>query len=151
MHGHEHDKRREVSIAILIDSHGRFLLQQRDDIPGIVHPGKIGLFGGHREGEETYLQCVAREIHEEIGYFVQPDRFKYFASYDEVGDHGADIHGEIFVAINIPVEELLVTEGLLLVVEPADLPAVEANFSPSAQFAIRRFLDELRVIDEQKK
>ena len=77
---------------------------------------------------------------EEIGYFVQPDRFKHFASYDEVGDHGADIHGEIFVAINIPVEELLVTEGLLLVVEPADLPAVEGNFSPSAQFAIRRFL-----------
>ena len=134
MHGHEHDKRREVSIAILIDSHGRFLLQQRDDIPGIVHPGKIGLFGGHREGEETYLQCVAREIYEEIGYFVQPDRFKHFASYDEVGDHGADIHGEIFVANNIPVEELLVTEGLLLVVEPEEILAIEAKFSPSALF-----------------
>ena len=151
MHGHEHDKRREFSIAILLDSHGRFLLQQRDDIPGIVHPGKIGLFGGHREGAETYLQCVAREIYEEIGYFVQPDRFEYFASYDEVGDHGADIHGEIYVANNIPCEELLVTEGLLLVVEPADLPAVEANFSPSAQFAIRRFMDKSRVLDEQKK
>ena len=60
---------RQIGIAILIDSHGRFLLQQRDDIPGILHPGKIGLFGGHREGEETYLQCVVREIHEEIGYF----------------------------------------------------------------------------------
>ena len=79
-------------------------------------------------------------IHEEIGYFVQPDRFEYFASYDEVGDHGTDVHGEIFVANNIPCEGLLVTEGLLLVVEPADLPAIEANFSPSAQFAIRRFL-----------
>ena len=144
MHGHEHDKRREVSIAIFIDSHGRFLLQQRDDIPGIVHPRKIGLFGGHREGEETYLQCVIREIHEEIGYFVQPDRFKHFASYDEVGDHGADIHGEIFVAINIPVEELLVTEGLLLVVEPEEILAMEAKLSPSACFAIRRFLDESR-------
>ena len=135
---------RQVGIAILIDSHGRFLLQQRDDIPGIVHPGKIGLFGGHREGEETYLQCVAREIHEEIGYFVQPDRFEHFASYDEVGDHGAGVHGEIFVANNIPVEELLVTEGLLLVVEPEDIPDIEPKFSPSARFAIRRFFDEPR-------
>ena len=78
MYGHERDKRREFSIAILIDSRRRFLLQQRDDIHGIVHPGKVGLFGGHREGEETYLQCVVREIHEEIGYFVQPDRFEHF-------------------------------------------------------------------------
>jgi 8-oxo-dGTP diphosphatase len=131
---------RQISIAILIDSHGRFLLQQRDDIPGIVHPGKIGLFGGHREGEETYLQCVVREIHEEIGYFVQRDCFKHFASYDEVGDHYGDVHGEIFVANNIPVEELLVTEGLLLMVEPEDVPAIEAKFSPSARFAIGRFL-----------
>ena len=144
MHGHEHDKRREFSIAILLDSHGRFLLQQRDDIPGIVHPGKIGLFGGHREGAETYLQCVAREIYEEIGYFVQPDRFEYFASYDEVGDHGADVHGEIYVANNIPCEELLVTEGLLLVVEPEEILAIEAKLSPSACLAIRRFLDESR-------
>jgi 8-oxo-dGTP diphosphatase len=135
---------RQVSIAILIDSHGRFLLQQRDDIPGIIHPGKIGLFGGHREGVETYLQCVVREIHEEIGYFIQPDRFEHFASYDEVGDHGTDVHGEIFAANNIPVEELLVTEGLLLVVEPEDVPAIEANFSPSARFAIKRFFDESR-------
>ena len=100
---------RQIGIAMLIDSHGRFLLQQRDDIPGIVHPGKIGLFGGHREGEETYLQCAVREIHEEIGYFVEPDHFKHFVSYDEVDDHGIHVHGEIFVANQIPVEELLIT------------------------------------------
>jgi 8-oxo-dGTP diphosphatase len=49
---------------------GRFLLQQRDDITGIIHPGKVGLFGGHREGDEAYLECTAREICEEISYFV---------------------------------------------------------------------------------
>ncbi len=131
---------RQIGIAILIDSYDRFLLQQRDDIPGIEHPGKIGLFGGHREGEETYLQCAVREIHEEIGYFVRPDHFKHFVSYDEVDDRGIHIHGEIFVANQIPVEELLITEGLLLVVEPEDVPAIEAKFSPSARFAIRRYL-----------
>jgi 8-oxo-dGTP pyrophosphatase MutT (NUDIX family) len=37
-----------------------------------VNPGKIGFFGGHREYSETYLECVVREVHEEISYFVPP-------------------------------------------------------------------------------
>jgi len=53
---------RETSGAILIDSLGRFLFQLRDDIPEILYPGKIGLFGGHREGNETFLECVVREV-----------------------------------------------------------------------------------------
>ena len=61
-------RRREGAGAILIDNFGRFLLQQRDDCPGILQPGKVGLFGGHRESNETYLQCLVREINEEIGY-----------------------------------------------------------------------------------
>jgi len=51
---------REVACAILIDTRGHFLLQQRDDLVGILHPGKVGLFGGHREGDETLLECVVR-------------------------------------------------------------------------------------------
>jgi 8-oxo-dGTP pyrophosphatase MutT (NUDIX family) len=30
----------------------------------------IGLFGGHREGNETFLECVVREIYEEISHFL---------------------------------------------------------------------------------
>jgi len=48
-------RHRDISFAILIDNQGRFLFQQRDDVPGIVALGKIGLFGGHREGNETFL------------------------------------------------------------------------------------------------
>jgi hypothetical protein len=38
-------RHREIACAIIIDTCGRFLLQQRDDIPGIVSPGMVGLFG----------------------------------------------------------------------------------------------------------
>ena len=53
---------RQVACAILIDTCGRFLLQQRDDIVGILHPGKVGLFGGYREGDETFLDASEREF-----------------------------------------------------------------------------------------
>jgi 8-oxo-dGTP diphosphatase len=43
----------EVTGAVLIDMRGRFLFQRRDDVPGILSPGKIGLFGGHRKTGET--------------------------------------------------------------------------------------------------
>jgi hypothetical protein len=34
---------REIACAIIIDTRGRFLLQQRDDVPGIIHLGKVGV------------------------------------------------------------------------------------------------------------
>jgi hypothetical protein len=52
--------RREFAPTIIIDDQDRFLLQQRDDIAGIFYPGKIGLFGGHREGVRLSwtVRCV---------------------------------------------------------------------------------------------
>src|ERR1700739_923935 len=89
----------EFACAILIDTKGCFLLQQRDDISGILCPGRTGLFGGHREGNESYLQCVVREIYEEIGYFVAAKRFRHLGTYDRIAHgSGAVAHGEIFVA-----------------------------------------------------
>ena len=69
----------EFASAVLLDSLGRLLLQLRDDIPNIVQPGKIGLFGGHREGGESFLDCIVREVHEELSYYLPPERFKPIA------------------------------------------------------------------------
>ena len=80
---------REVAAAILVGTCGRVLLQQRDDVAGILYPGMIGLFGGHREGDETYLACVQREVEEEISYHVTADRFEMdgmaYADHDYYG------------------------------------------------------------------
>lgn len=138
---------REVACAILIDSHGRFLLQQRDNIPGILHPGKIGLFGGHREGGESYLQCVVREIYEEIGHFVPPGQFQYLSSYEgEEPDQGgaSTLHAEFFVAEDLPVQSLVVTEGLLLIIEPVKLITIDRQLTPDARFALRAFSQKSR-------
>ena len=129
----------EVASAIIMDTQGRFLLQQRDQAPGIAQPGKIGLFGGHREPDETYLQCVVREVYEEIGYFISADRFEHLVSYSgtEFDIDGDTMRGEFFIARDIPIDELNVTEGSLLVVEPDKLATVEHKLAPSVRFAMQ--------------
>jgi 8-oxo-dGTP pyrophosphatase MutT (NUDIX family) len=135
---------REIASAILIDIGGRFLLQQRDDIAGILQSGKVGLFGGHREGNETFLQCVVREIQEETSYFVSPDRFEHLISYDgvDLDAENGTVHGEFFITRHVPVAELAVTEGSLLIVGPNQLANLAHKFAPSAQFAIQTLLNK---------
>ena len=133
---------REVAAALVIDQRGRFLLQQRDDVPGILFPGKIGLFGGHREGDETFLECVVREVHEELSFFIPPERFEHLASYRGIDPYsaGGTLWRELYVTRDVPVEPLIVTEGSLLIVEIADLPALVPRLAPSADAAIHAFL-----------
>lgn len=59
--------RPEVAIAIL-HRDGKFLMQLRDDVPGIIYPGHWGLFGGHLEPGESADVAVRRELLEEISY-----------------------------------------------------------------------------------
>jgi 8-oxo-dGTP diphosphatase len=56
-----------VALAML-EREGRWLLQLRDDIDGIVHPGCWGLFGGHLDPGEHPGQAIRRELREEIGW-----------------------------------------------------------------------------------
>jgi 8-oxo-dGTP diphosphatase len=135
--------RREFSCAVLLDERGRFLLQQRDNVAGIVHPGKIGLFGGHREADETYLQCIVREVKEEISYFIPAERFEYLTSYDatDAGQEGETIlHGEFFLARDVPVAKVSVTEGTLAIATLGELAALKPRLSPSGKAGITAYL-----------
>jgi len=139
---------REIACAIVLDTFGRFLLQQRDDVPGILDPGKVALFGGHREGEETYLECAVREIHEELGYFVSPERFEHLISHsgDDLDIEGGTVSAEFFVVRDIPVEAVSVTEGSLLVVNPSDLPALAGKLVPLIRHVLNLFQGQNRPL-----
>lgn len=52
--------------AVLRLDGGRFLFQLRDDIPGIVMPGRWGFFGGHIEPGEDADTAIVREVQEEV-------------------------------------------------------------------------------------
>jgi 8-oxo-dGTP pyrophosphatase MutT (NUDIX family) len=135
---------REFAAAILIDTQRRLLFQQRDNTPGILYPGWVGLFGGHREGNESFLECVCREILEEIGYRMPPDRFEPMASYSGIDPGGGTVVGEFFVARDIPADALVVTEGSLLIVTPDELPSLVQRLAPSASYAVRIFTNNQR-------
>ncbi len=54
-----------VKIALL--NNQNVVVSLRDDKPGLNFAGMWDLPGGGREGEETPLQCVQRELQEELG------------------------------------------------------------------------------------
>ena len=139
---------REFACALIIDTFGRFLLQQRDDIPGIIQAGKIGMFGGHREASESFLECVAREIREEISYAVPEHRFEYLTSYNDADiDAGVGtLHGECFILRDIPVEELVVTEGSLRIVRPDEISSLTNSLTPIAKMLLKAALERDREL-----
>ena len=134
---------REIACAILIDLAGCFLLQRRDDVASILCPGKIGLFGGHREGDETFLECVVREVHEETSYLASPEQFEHLWSYAgaDYAINGGTLNGEYYVLRDVPVDALEVTEGSLFVAERKDLPSLAAEFTPSVTASLAKFFD----------
>lgn len=52
----------------------QMLVLRRDDLPGLPWAGQWDLPGGGREGDETPVDCALREVAEETGLRLTPDR-----------------------------------------------------------------------------
>lgn len=93
-----------VAIAILYRG-GQFLLQLRDNISTIVHPGTWALFGGHLESGETPEEAVKREIKEEINYII-PSLQKFSCYVDK-----RVIRHVYYVPLTVGIDSLILSEG----------------------------------------
>jgi 8-oxo-dGTP pyrophosphatase MutT (NUDIX family) len=94
----------EVALALL-QRQGQWLMQLRDDIPGIIAPGCWGLFGGHLDPGETPEQALRRELLEEISW--QPQRLDFVMEH-RIPRRTAHIFcGEL----SVPITELHLLEG----------------------------------------
>jgi len=117
-------------------------MQRRDDLPHISDPGKISLFGGRREGTETFLECVVREVHEEIGYYLPPERFELIGWYSgpDYSTPDRSLRGEVFLARDVPADRLTVTEGRLMLVAIDELERLSGTLAAPAEYALAIFL-----------
>ena len=134
-------KARKIACAILIGKTGDFLLQLRDDKPGLIFANMIGLFGGHREGDETFLECVRREIREETGFAPPASEFEPLVKIQTRYPDGAQVEGHFYVLHNVPENRLTITEGTLISIGRDDLPVYLNRMTPATAFVVKTFLD----------
>lgn len=135
---------REVAAAILVGTCGRLLLQRRDDIPGLLYAGQIGLFGGHREDGETPLDCVRRELEEETGLAFAEACFTPIVEIRASYGGSGGLAGSYYVVEDVPIDAVVVTEGSPFVTTLAEMPALLARMTPSACYVARLFLEARR-------
>ena len=126
--------RPQVAVAILVQSlslngvsQPHYLMQLRDNVPGIVYPDQWGFFGGHIEPGETPEQGVFRELEEEIGH--RPAALQFFRLYSlkQVVRH------VFYGTLDVPSDRLVLGEGAdLKLVSQAEIKAGVA-FSEALQ------------------
>ncbi|MDX2233348.1 MAG: NUDIX hydrolase [Hyphomonadaceae bacterium] len=69
-----------AKIALIRD--GDVLTYLRDDKPTIPYPARWDFPGGGREGDETPEACALRELQEEFGLTLAPDRIHWGRLYE---------------------------------------------------------------------
>lgn len=117
------------SAAFLVTPDGRYLMQLRDDIPGIWFPGHWGLFGGAVDDDETPLAAMHRELEEELG--LRQREISYFSQVIfDLGDPEAGFRRRYFYEVPIAAEEiagLSLNEGQAMrLFEPGEMLAAHS-------------------------
>ena len=62
----------------------------------------------------------------------------------DIDVEGGTFRGDLFIARDIPVDALVITEGSLLIVEPDEVVEIEPRLTPTARFALKAYFDKTR-------
>jgi 8-oxo-dGTP pyrophosphatase MutT (NUDIX family) len=91
-----------VAALIVLDD-GRYLMQLRDQKPGIFYPGHWGLFGGALDPGESVEAALTRELEEELGLEGASGRYVTDLTF-AFGHFGRIVRH--FYEVRIPAAEL---------------------------------------------
>lgn len=110
--------------ALLHTPDGRYLMQCRDDIPGVYMAGYWGLFGGVMENGESADDAMRRELMEELAF--EPTRLTWFTELTySLHQVGRGLHRKFFFEASIQeqdVDRMRLGEGQALrLIPPAKL------------------------------
>lgn len=135
-----------AAAAIIVIEDGRYLLQLRDNVPGIWYPGHWGLFGGGVESGEDELAALQRELREEIGLDLEQDRTRLFTRFEfDLRPIGKDRYFRSYYEVQIPaaaLPHLTLCEGADMRAFSGD-EALDLRLSPYDGFALFLHRQEL--------
>jgi 8-oxo-dGTP pyrophosphatase MutT (NUDIX family) len=136
-----------AAAAIIVTPDRKFLLQHRDEKPGIWFPGSWGLFGGAIDEGETPGQALLRELAEEIG--LVPSEITYFTQIAwDYARWGLGIKLRYTFEVPISFEQmpgLLLREGQGMCFFSADEVLREPRLTPYDDHALRMYIEPTPV------
>jgi 8-oxo-dGTP pyrophosphatase MutT (NUDIX family) len=132
------DSFRDAAAAIIVLDDNRYLMQLRDDKPGIFFPDHWGLFGGAAEAGEDMQTALRRELLEELGY--RAEIITYFTRMEFAFESlGASRAVRDYYEVRMPtaaLPSLRLGEGRALLPLGADEILLERRVVPYDSFAI---------------
>ena len=94
--------------ALLVDTNGKLIAQQRDDRPGITNPGMVSLFGGTSHEGESPIETLRRELQEELELEVNSNNLLLQTVKHE---NGTNVACSIYIVTGVDAEKLKLHEG----------------------------------------
>ena len=94
--------------ALLVDTNGKLITQQRDDKPEITNPGMVSLFGGTSHEGESPIETLRRELQEELELEVSSNNLLLQTVKHE---NGTNVACSIYIITGVDAEKLKLHEG----------------------------------------
>lgn len=126
-----------ISCVLLVDPHGRLLMQLRDG-NATYYPHTWGLPGGHGEPGESPAETALRELREETG--LSPAGPLALFARQELPEQGLTKH-YFCAATGARQEDVVLGEGAAIVFLTADEVRDGRPFTPGTADTLARFLD----------
>ncbi|GAA1824041.1 hypothetical protein GCM10009812_15280 [Nocardioides marinus] len=126
--------------VVLVDRHGRLLLQERDEHP-VIDPEKWGMCGGHLEPGEDPLTGAVRELEEETGVLLAPEDLT-LVEVATVFHAAYDSHDELSfyaAAVDLTDDDVVCGEGRQIVFVEAGR-VLDLDLTGSARQVLPGFL-----------
>ena len=124
--------------ALIVLEDGRYVLQQRDDTPGIWYPGHWGCFGGAVDNGEEPVEALRRELYEELE--LQTSDATYFTRFDfDLSELGLGRYYRAYFVVRLtPHEEagLVLHEGRAVAAFPGQTVLRDLRVTPYDGFAL---------------
>jgi len=130
--------------ALLVDTNGKLIAQQRDDKPGVTNPGMVSLFGGTSHEGESPIETLRRELEEELELEVNSNNLLLQTIKHE---NGTNVACSIYIVTGVDAEKLELHEGAGFAVgTPEDL--LSHPVTGVTQQAIEAFMAQRKDISQ---